>query len=308
MRTINLLVVASLFLASCSPKVVTEVMNTYPNVMPADSVHVFELGDRVPNSAEMLGRISIKGQGPAHCEYDKILEIAKQETGKIGGNGFVLTRHIWPYKTGVSCHQLNGMMLHLQDMEIDSTAYNPVEKAIAMEGSIEPKKGNRNFTPQTIIEAEIGYGWIFSDLYSPRGDKMSNPGGLEWKLELDHIYGKGVGFGLQYSGFTNSSYEDMMLSYIAPQFVGRMQIRNWALKAGIGIGLGVYKDNEITCCGFGSNCSLGVEYMLTEKIGLGVTFNTLGIRLPKQDNSFLDEDQINGIQRINILGGFRFYF
>ena len=52
MKLTNLLSISVLLLlASCSPKVVTNLIKTYPNPVPADSVRVFELGETVPNTA-----------------------------------------------------------------------------------------------------------------------------------------------------------------------------------------------------------------------------------------------------------------
>ena len=64
MKLTNLLSISVLLLlASCSPKVVTNLIKTYPNPVPADSVRVFELGETVPNTAEAIGRVSVIDPG-----------------------------------------------------------------------------------------------------------------------------------------------------------------------------------------------------------------------------------------------------
>lgn len=58
-KTKLLAATAMLLLTSCSPKVVTHIVRTYPNPVPADSVYVIEPGDTVPNTAETLGSVSV---------------------------------------------------------------------------------------------------------------------------------------------------------------------------------------------------------------------------------------------------------
>lgn len=50
-KTKLLAATAMLLLTSCSPKVVTNIVRTYPGIIPADSVYVIGLGEKVPNTA-----------------------------------------------------------------------------------------------------------------------------------------------------------------------------------------------------------------------------------------------------------------
>ena len=58
-KTKLLAATAMLLLTSCSPKVVTNIVRTYPDIIPADSVYVIGLGEKVPNTAETIGRVSV---------------------------------------------------------------------------------------------------------------------------------------------------------------------------------------------------------------------------------------------------------
>ena len=92
-----LAVTAILLLTSCSPKVVTHIVRTYPNPVPADSVYVIEPGDTVPNTAETLGSVSVVDRGTSrNCRYDQVLRLAQEATGKNGGNGLAITEHVKP--------------------------------------------------------------------------------------------------------------------------------------------------------------------------------------------------------------------
>ena len=60
MKITNLTAIASLLLlTSCSPRVITSIVKTYPDMIPADSVYVIGLGEKVPNTAETIGRVSV---------------------------------------------------------------------------------------------------------------------------------------------------------------------------------------------------------------------------------------------------------
>lgn len=62
-KTKLLAATAMLLLTSCSPKVVTNIVRTYPGIIPADSVYVIGLGEKVPNTAETIGRVSVVDRG-----------------------------------------------------------------------------------------------------------------------------------------------------------------------------------------------------------------------------------------------------
>lgn len=60
MKAVNLFFSFFLFsLVACSPRVVTDLVKTYPDMVSVDSVVVFEPGETIPNTAESLGRIAV---------------------------------------------------------------------------------------------------------------------------------------------------------------------------------------------------------------------------------------------------------
>lgn len=127
-KTKLLAATAMLLLTSCSPKVVTHIVRTYPNPVPADSVYVIEPGDTVPNTAETLGSVSVVDRGTSrNCRYDQVLRLAQEATGKNGGNGLAITEHVKPSFWGSSCHQINALMLRLTDTKVNATEGNPVQ-------------------------------------------------------------------------------------------------------------------------------------------------------------------------------------
>lgn len=79
-KTKLLAATAMLLLTSCSPKVVTNIVRTYPGIIPADSVYVIGLGEKVPNTAETIGRVSVVDRGTSMGHRTKrILRIERKE-------------------------------------------------------------------------------------------------------------------------------------------------------------------------------------------------------------------------------------
>lgn len=304
---------AALFLllfSSCAPRVITDVMKTYPALASADSVVVFEPGEPVPNSAEPLGKVSVVDAGMStNCKYDQVLKLARQETAKVGGNGLVIVSHLNPSFWGSSCHRISGMMLRMTDMAVDTLLPNSVQKAIALKKTMVEEQRKQHQAPFNTITVSTGYGWITSKLYSSFGQAYHSKGGMEWKLEYDRIFSKGLGFGLQYSGFKASLPDgDLKLSYLAPSFVVRSKYKNWVFKYGLGLGVFIYDDEFYHSTRLGTNLDLGMEYMLNKHVGLGVSTSCIGASLPKQEGATYDKDESSGISRINVQGGIRFYF
>ncbi len=298
-------------LSSCgAPRVLTDVMKKYPEPLPVDSVTVFEIGEPIPNSAEALGRIAVIDGGmtaTSRCHYDEVLRIAREETGKLGGNGLALTDHVKPSFWGSSCHQISGMMLRLTDFVVDTLRHNPVEEAIQVGYEMQKKEEKDHRAPSNTFEASIGYGWITSDIYSSTGEKYGTKGGMEWNLEYNHVFRSGFGFGLQYSGCKVSIPEgDMSLSYVAPSMVLRRKMDNWIFKCGVGVGAFFYSQSGYNTTRLGVSTTLGMEYMVAKSVGLGLSVNAIGASLPEQEG--LPEDQTSGIGRLNVTGGIRFYF
>lgn len=314
MKLTNLLSISVLLLlASCSPKVVTNLIKTYPNPVPADSVRVFELGETVPNTAEAIGRVSVIDPGTAtKCRYDEVVHLAQEAVGKAGGNGFAITWHEDPSFWRSSCHQISGLMLYLKDNVVDTLRANPVQYAIDMNFVVARDKKQperRGPAPANTFEVSLGYGWISSKIYDANNVSLGSKSGLEWKLGYEHIWTSGWGVGMQYSGFkAELPGGDMVLSYLAPEVTLRTKFNKWILKCGVGMGLFLYNEPYYSTAGFGTHIIVGVEYMLSSHVGLGVSASSIASNLPKRDGVELKKDEKSGINRVNVLGGLRFYF
>lgn len=280
--------------------------------MVADSVCVYEPGDNIPNSAETIGYVSVTDGGTTtKCKYDQVLRIAREETAKTGGNGFAITEHKKPALWGSSCHQISGTMLYISDWTIDAQAPSPIAEAIEAEHVALGEQLKKRQAPANTISLDAGIGRVYSKIYTPYRT-YNGKNGVDWKLEYNRVYRNGIGFGLQYSGFRAGFSEGgyMLLTYIAPSFIGRVKLSDvWMLKYGVGIGYFAYSDSgKSVYSGVGFDINVGVEYMISKHVGLGIEAQSLSSYLQQQAEVELGEDEHSGISRINIKGGIRFYF
>ena len=104
--------VVALLVTGCSPKVATEIYHSYPATQ-ADDVQVFKTGTNRPYSAELLGKVAVKGNGyTAHFSYDQVVALAKLKRPKWEKR-LAITEHKEPTIL-VSCHQIKGEMLRMK--------------------------------------------------------------------------------------------------------------------------------------------------------------------------------------------------
>ena len=185
-------------------KVMTDIVKTYPVSTTPENIRLYGLNDTVPNSAEVIGKVAVVDNGAStNCKYDQVLELAKKETSKYGGNALSLTEHKEPSIWGSSCHQIAGMMLYLSDTIINNYQPNSFYR-----GKRDKKRERKRMrpTPHTIY-ANIGYAWMTSKFYLPSGasgNLKKRPGLANRGIRMG--FESGFGCGLLYSGY-RSSYD-----------------------------------------------------------------------------------------------------
>lgn len=120
-----------LFLASCSLKVNSSLSKTYPATKASEPVKIYQLQEPVPQRAEVLGEIRIGDSGfTLKCDYETVMETAKEQVRQAGGNAFKITSHQRPSRLN-SCHQLTAKVLYVDPEQL----YSPV----ALQQTKEPR-------------------------------------------------------------------------------------------------------------------------------------------------------------------------
>lgn len=109
-----------LVIASCAPKVRTNITQKYPALDYAEEVMVVELREPVPPKAELLGTVKIGDSGmSSKCNYTQVVEKAKEEARKAGGNVAKIVEHKVPDFVS-SCHRIKVEILRLDPVELAS--------------------------------------------------------------------------------------------------------------------------------------------------------------------------------------------
>lgn len=96
MKKLHLLLIFALFFSGCSPTITKQIWNTYPP-NPNDSIKVYELGQDIDYKYEDLGIIKLENEDfSGLSNYKKVIDFAKNEARKIGGNAIKILDHINP--------------------------------------------------------------------------------------------------------------------------------------------------------------------------------------------------------------------
>lgn len=115
-------------MSSCSPKVHKHIIKEMRPAPNDSEVTVYNIGEIVPENAEVIGNVSVLDGGfTSHCDWETVLETAKQEVRAAGGNGIEIVQHSYPGQNGSNCHQIAAYMLNISD-DIDPIALSEVAK------------------------------------------------------------------------------------------------------------------------------------------------------------------------------------
>lgn len=108
-----------LILCSCAPKITTNVFKTYPPIDYRQKIIVFENGADRLQKAEVLGSVNIGDNGYLRdCNYEYVLDLAKIESRKAGGNALRVIQHISPTGNGNTCHKISAEILRIENLSL----------------------------------------------------------------------------------------------------------------------------------------------------------------------------------------------
>lgn len=312
----QLLVVSSLcvtasILTSCSPKVFSEATMTLP-AQSVETVQLFEPGDSVPDEAIGIGTVAVRDMGFAtRCKYDNVVHMAKQRTAETGGNGLLITEHKTPNFWGSSCHQVAGTMLYISENgEISDSLRRAATMKANNQRALEKPLLERKYTsPKNVIGVNAGVSFVGSRIETPWGD-VKNQAGFTFSAYYDHLWRNGLGIGAAVDYFT-TSIEGFNLStlFVGPEFAYGLRFADhWRFDFAYGLGYGYYNDaGKVGHSGFGMLGRIGIDYMFSEKLGLGLLLNSKSITMKKPEGFELQDDEYYGFGSIGILLGLQFY-
>ena len=325
---------------SCAPKVITNVLKSYPALPDNEEVTIYERenDDPVPASAETIGNIAVVDNGASvGGSYEKVIDLAAAETRRNGGNGLLITDHLRPSFWGSSIHQIAGLMLRVDTTDTDFVSSRETYVSIREEN--ERKRIN---IPAHTLMINTGYGNLSGDTKNFSGaekvmtDKLHR--GITWDARYYyHHKGLPYGFGVVVSQFYSSPFEELVynnvknnvrLDYAGVSLSWRSAFSpKWIGSLYFGIGyLGImqkYSDagnlsnyGTMTGSTVGSHLGVGFEYRISGRIGIGVDLSAISGYLTSvnYNNLTLDpsapkissENRLNA-SRMNATAGVRYY-
>lgn len=156
-----------------------------------------------------------------------------------------------------------------------------------------------------------GLGCITSKLYTVDGEK-SWLTGLDVSAEYTCVFSSGYGFGIVAErSSTDYGGDYLNQNYIGPEFVMASNMsRKWRGKVCLGGGLATCYDDysEETDKGFGLRAGVGIDYKLTNWLGVGAELADYLIFFGGQDHFDWNKGNgIDGIQRFSLTLGLRVY-
>lgn len=328
------------FLCSCAPKIVTNVLKSYSPVAETEEVVIYdrENDDQVPESAETIGNIAVVDNGfSVGGTYERVIDMASDETRKHGGNGLLITDHLTPSIWGSSIHQIAGIMLKIDPNDTTLVSSKTVYSSIK-----ENNERNRINNPRHIFAVNFGYGGLArgKSVGSAESTKANNLlyNGFSWDAHYYyHHNGFPYAFGIMasqyYSNpFQESIYQDnknnLRFDYVALSLGLRRAFPSkwmWNLNFGMGYLGFVQKASDIsnpsnfgtrTGNTLGMHIGTGFDYRLSEHFGIGMDFSTISGYFTKvKDKNFVAdpsmpeinyENRLNG-SRVNVTLGIRYY-
>jgi hypothetical protein len=111
------LVIATVLLNSCSPRISTNLNKNYPPLDNGENVRVFGLQQSVPAGSEEIGTVKVHGVGlGAECGFDYVIEQVRMEARKAGGNAVKILKHKLPATHGNACHKIIASILKVENL------------------------------------------------------------------------------------------------------------------------------------------------------------------------------------------------
>ncbi|KAA0990885.1 hypothetical protein [Dyadobacter aurulentus] len=110
--------VCTLLFAGCAPKIRTNIAQKYPPLHFKEEVWTIPEETDAPAGAELLGTVHVGDAGmTTNCSFSVVLEKAKEEARKSGGNAIRVTEHKTPNFMS-SCHRITAEVLRLSQDQI----------------------------------------------------------------------------------------------------------------------------------------------------------------------------------------------
>ncbi len=298
-----LLAYCLVLICSCSPRITTSLIKKEKSLAQKGMVTLYDKNDTLPTTTVKLGTIRVNDNAStAAFDYNSVLEIAKLEAGKAGGNAIRIIKHQLPGLLN-SGHEVYADILKVdtfvvqqrqgQNQKIKETNIIPYSHwRFALNGGYAYNLGKSVPTSDTRLET-----------YDNQIRSGINLGG-----EINYFIVNGqIGIGINYENvtsqnslngvtylnngeiFTNNTLSDNLnIQYVGPMYTGiSRRIKNNQVKDALIINVGMgnltYTDNKrvdlknykITGSTLGTYYSIGYDRFISKNMALGIQLSLI---------------------------------
>lgn len=338
----NILIVLGFF--SCNPKINTTIINKQPALEDNAQVFVYEKKEAVPNEHQILGQVYVGDTGfSTNCSLPVVMDAAKKEARKIGGNSLLITQHLTPNLMS-SCHRINANILSVSnelrpkiDKELVIDNIPTKEESTNLEQyrskwRIAFQGGYSYRTAKIIDGVSSDYGSYLKKLkngFHLGGDIAYFPKGQDFGLGIKYNYFSAKNSGDFYFENDNGNIEfvhikdDIKINFIGPSFLIRYPSKQNLNAAFLGISLGymsyadeavLFDELDISGHTFGAGFDFGYDIATSDKMAIGFQISFMGGVLHKiavddgQNTEVIElgDDSKESLARLDFSIGIRF--
>lgn len=332
MKKILFILFTAVSLTGCSPQVTSEMVSGGYDPVATNKVMIVDADDGM-EQVQTIGLVTVKGMAQSvKSDYGKLLGLAVRETAQKGGNVLVMDY------SEMDKNRMKGTMAHI-DGEVNDSLTLSARRIDELKVKIwEPTKTTaKNTTSNAEVDSwqqeekqpqgvmfKIGAGpmWTTSKIYLTTDAKNYVTDQRGYGLNLSIAYtGKNIyGFGADFYGVrteidipNNLSHSgkkpDYLMMYLGPSALIGGNVTSWLrIDASLGIGLAYYHDDGQDKFGFGIRTTIGLEFMVTKTLGIGID----GVRqrsfFSKPDGFKLPDNEAYGFENIGFMLTARFHY
>ena len=173
-----------------------------------------------------------------------------------------------------------------------------------------------------MFKLSAGPMWTTSKLYLTADAKeyVSDQRGYGMALSMSYTGNKAYGYGLDFYGSRTeieipSKYSYIgvdptyLMMYLGPSVLIGGNITPWMrIDLSLGIGAAYYHDDAESKFGFGSRASLGLEFLVTKTVGLGVDCVRQRGIFSKPDGFKQPDNEAYGFENLGVMFTARFHY
>lgn len=334
MKKAIIAILTLLGLASCSPKVVTDMFTTEFAPTSADSVHLFRYGQPVPPHTRAIGEVKVVDNGlSTGGSFERVLGMAIDATAKNGGNGLIITKHRNP-DVKSTIHRVWGTILRIPDDVMSSIAaasrpvvptdsvtisrldYEEFLRYQAERAEYQAMQLKRDSimenAPRNVYRVSVGPSWLTST-YQLGNYLYKSRRGIDMAVDYEHVWHSVVGFGINYMR-NNTSFDEgakTRIDYIGPSLVLSYPFGKMRYHMAIGAGYCRFSESSPFNSHSENKVSplirIGLEYRLFTHMAFGVQMDIYSLHMDKPDDIIMEKGEVYGFQRAGLKAGISVY-